>query len=331
MRPKLLAETIAAMHHINKTLYTVGPPGIGKTEIPRQVATKMGIGFVHIHAPMKCPEDMGFPVVSDDKMSVRFVVPEDMPVVGNDKYPEFGILLIDELGQSDASMQKVYGNIIQARELHGHKLKPGWSIVGTGNRMKDRAGVNRILSHLKDRMTEVELEVSLDDSTNHMLENGVNPIIIGYLRFQPDALHDFDPNRDQNATPRGWCTVSEFLGNVPDAALFELISGTVSEGRAATFKSFYDMYMKLPVPETVIMQADTYPVPTETSVKYALTGALAHRASPDNFDQILTFAKRMPAEFQTMLIIDAIKRCPAVQQTKGFLQWAANEGARIIL
>lgn len=331
MKPKLLAETIRAFHHINEALYIVGPPGIGKTEIPRQVANDMGIGFLQIHGPMKCPEDMGFPVVADDKQTVRFVVPADMPIEGNNLWPDHGILLIDELGQADNSMQKVYGNIIQARELHGHKLKAGWSIVSTGNRTKDRAGAVRILSHLADRQTEVELEVSLDDWTSHALSRGVNPIVVSFIRFKPDSLHDFDPNRDQNATGRGWFKVSKFLGNVPEHAMFEVIRGTVGEGQAAMFQSFYDMYLKLPVPETVIMQADTYPVPEETSVRFALTGALSHRASVDNFDQIMVFANRMPTEFSVMLVIDAVKRCPEVQRTKGFLSWAANEGARVIL
>lgn len=331
MRPKLLAETIFSFFNLKEAIYIKGPPGIGKTEIPRQVAEAHGLGFMHIHCPMKQPEDMGFPVVSADKSSVTFVIPSEMPVVGNTSLPDEGILLLDELGQADNSMQKVYGNIIQARELHGYKLKPGWSIVATGNRSQDRAGANRILSHLNDRMVQFELEPSLDDTTNYMMASGVDPIVIAYLRFQPDALHDFDPNRDTNATPRGWSKVARILGNVSDAILYESIAGTVGEGRAATFKSFYDMYLKLPVPEMVIMQADTYPVPAEASIKYALCGALAHRATQANFDQIITFARRLPGDFQVMLVIDSVKRCPAVQQTKGFLSWAANEGAKVIL
>jgi MoxR-like ATPase len=37
MRPKLLAETILSFFNLKEAIYIKGPPGIGKTEIPRQV------------------------------------------------------------------------------------------------------------------------------------------------------------------------------------------------------------------------------------------------------------------------------------------------------
>jgi MoxR-like ATPase len=79
--------------------------------------------------------------------------------------PEHGIFLIDELAQADTAAQKILRNLIQEREIHGKKLKEGWSIVTTGNRTVDRAGANRLLSHLSNVLTRVELEVSLDDWT----------------------------------------------------------------------------------------------------------------------------------------------------------------------
>jgi len=340
MRPKLLSTAIETYHDLNENVLVLGPPGCGKTEITGQTAERLGIGFMHIHCPMKQPEDMGFPVVTrtksliegeEEHVSVRFVIPSEMPVVGNPNFPEFGILLLDEIGGCDNSQQKVFSNIVQARELHGHKLKPGWSIVGTANRAKDRAGSNRLLTILADRFIQIELEPSLDDTCNYLLSVGADPVVPAFLRFKPDSMYDFDPNRDRNSTCRGWAKVARILYKVPHVLLYESILGIVGDGRAPMFMSFFEMYLKLPVPEMVILQAETYPIPPEVSVKWALCGALAQRATKDNFDQIITYARRLPKEFQTILIIDSVAKNPAVQQTKGFISWAANEGASIIL
>src|SRR5690606_30792524 len=145
-------------------------PGLGKTQIVAQAANELGIGFMTIHAPLLQPEDYGMPVIHGAKKDqLKFVVSSDkFPLEGSD-CAEQGIFLIDELSQADNSAQKILANLIQEREIHGQKLKDGWTIVATGNRQADRAGANRILGHLSNRMTRVELEASLDDWTQWAL------------------------------------------------------------------------------------------------------------------------------------------------------------------
>jgi hypothetical protein len=79
------------------------------------------------------------------------------------------------------------------------------------------------------------------------------------------------------------------------------------------------------------MKPDKHEVPEEASVRYALAGALAHRATVDNFDAVMTFAKRMPPEFGVLVVLDAIRKTPEIQNTKAFMGWAAKEGAKVLL
>ena len=79
-------------------------------------------------------------------------------------------------------MQKVLANICQARNLHGKALKKGWMVVSTGNRQSDRAGANRVLSHLRNRETVYELETHLDDWTSWAIDHGVKPVVISFIR-----------------------------------------------------------------------------------------------------------------------------------------------------
>jgi len=67
------------------------------------------------------------------------------------------------------------------------------------------------------------------------------------------------------------------------------------------------------------MNPDKHEVPTEPSVCYALCGALAARSSADNFDNVLTFVRRMSPEFTVLTVLDATRRDPNIQDTKAFL------------
>lgn len=332
MRPTTLQDTLKSLINVRRPVHIEGSPGLGKTQIVQQTAREMGIGFKQIHAPLMQPEDYGMPVVSADRTNVAFVVPtEKFPIEGSD-CPDVGVLLVDELPQADNAGQKILANLIQEREIHGKRLKDGWSIVSTGNRTQDRAGANRILSHLRARTTTIEYEAHLDDWCSWALAHGVKPEIVSFIRFKPDLLSKFDPQQDICPTPRAWVEgVSPVVGAVSADAEFECIKGAVGEGAAAEFVGFLQLFRKLPNPDAVLMTPDTYEVPKETNVLYALSGAIAHRATENSFDRVMTFAKRMPPEFMTLVVRDAIKRDKALQNTKAFIDWAITDGARILL
>ncbi len=332
MRPTMLAETLKTVIALNRPILIEGSPGLGKTAIPKQVAQELGLEVLLFHAPTMQPEDVAIPAANADKTALTFLVNDRFPTEGNDRYAEKGLILVDELPQAELSVQKSMAHLIQERDIHGCKLKPGWSIIATGNRASDRAGANRILSHLRNRMTTLEFEPSLDDWCGWALDNEIRQEIISFVRFKPGMLNDFDPQRDINPTPRAWAEgVSPIIGNVNEGAEFEMFKGAVGEGAAAEFTGFLAICRKLPNPDTIIMQPDKVEVPKEANVRYALAGALAHRASVDNFEAILTYVKRMPKEFGVLTVLDAIRKTPEVQNTKAFTQWAVTDGAKVLI
>jgi hypothetical protein len=234
-------------------------------------------------------------------------------------------LLFDDRNQAPAELQKVLANICQARNLHGSYLPDGWQVVSTGNRQSDRAGANRILSHLRNRETVLELETHLDDSTKWMIANGVKPEVTSFLRFRPNLLHDFDPQRDQNPTPRSWVEgVSDVLGTVPAGAEFECFKGAVGEGAAAEFTGFIRIWRKLPNPDAILMNPTTADVPRDPATLYALAGAISQRATESNFERVCTYAERMPPEFSVLTISYAARKNPDLANTQAFTKWSIN-------
>ena len=333
MRPSLLAETIKAHHAIKRAMLIEGAPGIGKSAVPKQVAAELGIGFGLINVPLKLQDDYGMPVINQDRTEIRFVVPEEcIPFEGSDRWEDEGIFVVDELSGAGNNEQKVWSGIIQDRVLHGRPIKPGWTFVATGNRTKDRAGANRILSMLANRMNRYTFEPNLDDWCRWALANDVDPMVVSFLRFKPGLLAAFDPNQDSNPTPRAWSEgVSPFIGKLPKEAQFETFMGAVGEGAAAEFTAFLATCLKMPNPDAILLTPDTAEVPTEPSILYAVSGAIAQRASKASFDRIMTYAKRLPPEFMVLAVRDSMVKDKSVVQTKSFTEWACKEGANVMM
>lgn len=333
---------------IRRSLLIESSPGLGKTQLAAQAAKELNVAFRAIHAPLMQPEDYGFPVISAARDNVNFIVSrEKFPIVGSD-CPEAGILLIDELGQCDNAGQKVLANLIQEREIHGQKIKDGWMIVATGNRTTDRAGSNRILSHLRNRVCTIPLECSLDDWTQWALNNGVQVEVISFIRFRPEQLNAFDPQNEVNATPRAWAEgVSKSLGVTAPEMEMEIYSGDVGEKAGAEFLGFLKIFRKLPSPDQIMLNPAKAPLPElgkdkdAGQVLYALCGALSHRASADNFGRIMLYIGRMTGEFQSLFVKLTItcktgkadkcecKGC-SIARSPDFINWASGDGAKIL-
>jgi len=320
MRATLLKETIKSLFPIQRTICIEGSPGGGKTTIVQQVAEELGVPCIERHMPTMLVEDFGILFPSgEDKLNYK--LPDWFPVKG--KAPERGILLFDDRNQASSDLQKVLANICQARTLHGTPMPDGWQVISTGNRQSDRAGANRVLGHLRNRETVYDLDTHLDDWTAWALQNNVKPELISFIRFRPNLLHDYDPQRDQNATPRSWVEgVSDVLGTVPAEAEYESFKGAVGEGCAAEFVGFIKIFRKLPNPDNILLNPTTAAVPTDPATLYALSGAIAERATENNFERVCTYAERMPPEFSVLTVSYAARKKPELANTQAFTKWS---------
>ena len=308
MRATLWKETLKELFKAKRPVCIEGMPGGGKTTIVQEVASELSVGYIEKHTPTMLVEDFGVPDMATGDKSFGYKLPDWFPFEGSDT-PDEGVICFDDRNQGGNDIQKVQANILQAGTLHGVRMKKGWHCVSTGNRQQDRAGANRVLSHLRNRETVIELETHLDDWTSWAIEHDVKPEVISYIRFRADALHDFDPQRDVNATPRSWVEgVSDVIGVVPADAEYECFKGAVGEGHAAGFVGFLKIHRKLPNPDNILMNPTGSNVPDDPATLYALCGTLAHKATLANFDRVITYVARMPKEFSVLCISYATRK-----------------------
>jgi hypothetical protein len=320
MRATLLKQTLKSLFPIRRTVCIEGAPGGGKTTIVHEVANELEIPIVEKHLPTMLVEDFGI-LFKNDAGGLRYELPDWFPVKG--KAPDRGILLFDDRNQAGNDLQKVLANICQARTLHGTPMPDGWQVISTGNRQSDRAGANRVLGHLRNRETVLELETHLDDSTAWMIDHGVKSEVTSFLRFRTNLLHDYDPQRDNNPTPRSWVEgVSDVLGTVPPEAEFECFKGAIGEGAAAEFVGYMRVWRKLPNIDALLLNPTSGDVPTDPATLYAISGSIADRATENNFDRVCTYAGRMPKEFSVLTVSYACRKNPDLANTQAFVKWS---------
>lgn len=233
-------------------------------------------------------------------------------------------LLLEEFTDASVPVQNASCQLVYDRRMGPTQLTDDLYIVATGNRTEDKSGANRMTSKLANRVRFYDFVESIDDWSNWALDAGIDPVLIQFLRFRPNLLSDFDPNRRCNPTPRSWERVSLIPIELPGNLYFENVAGEVGEGAAATYAGFRKIYETLPDITGILLNPKAAPVPTEPQTLYALTGALASRASKDNFDRVVAYVGRLPAEFSVMCINDAIKLKPEVRTTAAFRDWATT-------
>jgi hypothetical protein len=177
---------------------------------------------------------------------------------------------------------------------------------------------------------------------NERIDHGDLPAIdirvVAFLRFRPDLLSDFDPKRHMGSgiakafpSPRTWAFVSRLLSmDFAPNIQHELFSGTVGEGAAIEFTAFLAIMDQLPSIDLILMRPDDTPVPSDPSALYAVSCALAKKATDQTINNIVKYIGRMPAEFAVLTMRDALQVNPTLTDTRGYIEWStANQNVLV--
>lgn len=335
MRYSALHQSIMAnFKRTNRIVpYVTGKPGGGKSALGRQIAKDLGVRpehYTEFNASLRDPVDvMGVPDTRGEytqwKPPIEFY---RLREVKGDDAPRF--LNLEEFSDATVPMQNALCRVIEDRYAGELQLHHNLYLFGSGNRTEDKSGAQRMTTKLMMRVQELEFDTNLDDWCEWALDAGIQVPIIQYLRFKPNQLHDFQADRRQNPCPRQWEKASLVDTGLPADLYMSNLAGLVGEGAAAEYTGFLRIYMGLPDIDSILHHPDKAEVPKDPAVLYALTGALAHKCSEDNFDRVAKYSGRMPVDFQVMLISDAAKLCPKVKQTKAFVDWAVKNSSVLV-
>lgn len=333
MRPSQIAAALSYLIDANQPVMLHGSPGVGKSDVVRQIAKQRGIELIDLRLSQLDPVDLrGVPSVDTKKHITSWNTPSFLPTDGK------GILFLDEINSAAQATQAAAYQLVLDRKLGDYVMPPGWAIIAAGNRSTDRAIVNQMSTALKNRFTHLNYEVNNDDWCDWALRNNIAVEVLGFIRFRPMLLNEFEQRNESKeekervqrlkdaqafATPRSWEFLSKVVQQKPSSDVeYELYTGIVGEGAAAEFMGYLKYYRDLPNLDALLMNPGTAKVPEEPATLYALATGLATKATQDNMERVVKYALRLPAEFQVLLMKDAIARDNDLTQTKSFNAWA---------
>ena len=306
-----LKQEIRDNMRVNLNTMIWGGPGIGKSEIPQQVADELGVKLLDFRANLFDPVDVrGIPYTRDDlsvasgAMKITSWAPPDI-FPSEETHGPRGLFMIDELPTAPPATQNAFLQLLLTRQVGNYKMPDGWSCLAAGNRLTDGASVYQMPSPVRNRLMHYELEPSLDAWCEWALKNEVNTTLVSFMRYRPNLLYSFKADEYAFPTPRSWSFVDKRLRltkNMDDSRLFFGIAGAVGTGPAGEFLAFAKIADKLPDIDNLIANPSSYMPSEDPAVLYALTGAVASRAEPSKLENIMKLGKKIPTEFQVVLV-----------------------------
>ena len=345
MRPALLQavldrEFIGARegHHTPVMLW--GPPGVGKSQIIAQVASRHAVPMIDIRLSQMEPSDLrGIPFRVDSR--VEWAVPAMLPDVK--RHGPEGVLFLDEITSAPPSVSAAAYQLILDRRLGAYEVPDGWAIFAAGNRQGDRGVTYTMPAPLANRFSHFEIEANLDDWVSWAYENGIDERLIGFLRFRPERLFDFDPAHNPVAfpSPRSWEFAHRALQKFGDSPelLLPTLQACVGPAAGLELNAFVENLERMPDLDA-ILRGEQVDVPREVDLQYAVASALVARAARakgssnarEIHGHILDYASRFPLREMGVMLVSDMHRAIGQQlfAVPQFSSWA-NAVADVML
>ena len=302
-----------------RPIFLWGPPGIGKSDIVRQISDSFSNShLIDIRLSLWEPTDIkGIPYFDSNSGTMVWGAPSELPSEEFAAQFDHITLFLDEMNSAAPSVQAAAYQLILNRRVGQYKLPDNVMIVAAGNREADKGVTYRMPAPLANRFIHLELAVNFDDWFQWSINNNIHKDVVGFLTFSKKDLYDFDPKSPSRsfATPRSWSFVSELLEDELDEnTTTDLVSGAVGEGLAVKFMAHRKVASSMPNPTEILAGKVKEMKTKEISAMYSLTVSLCYElkeasdANDKKFDdKVNNFLRFSMDNFDTELVVMGIK------------------------
>ncbi len=182
-----------------------GQPGVGKSQIIRQVGKATNRPVIDIRLLLKDPTEIGgLPYFDPETNSMKYARPTDLP--DPDGIFKNAVILMDELSSAPMSVQAAALGLVLERRINDYDLPPGVMMVAAGNRAGDGTVHSSMPMPLRNRFHHVNLVVSTEDWLEWAMIDGLATEVQSFIKAHPQHLNVFDAKALRStyafATPR---------------------------------------------------------------------------------------------------------------------------------
>ena len=313
--PKSAKRSIRKSIQTRRPVFLWGPPGIGKSDIVKQIGEDAGREVIDVRLALWEPTDIkGIPYYNSDQGKMVWAPPSELPT----NEDSTAIIFLDELNSAPPAVQAAAYQLILNRRVGTYELPKGVDVVAAGNREGDRGVTYRMPAPLANRFIHLEMKIDFDDFQEWAVNNSVHPEGLGSVGFAKQDLYDFDPKSPSKAfaTPRSWVFVSDLLkdDDCDIDTLHNLIAGAVGDGLAVKFMAHRKIAGRLPKAEDILKGKVKDLSIKEVSAMYSLTVSLcyelkdqAEKKAKDFDAQADCFFRYMMDNFPTELVVMGAK------------------------
>lgn len=281
-------------------------PGTGKSSIVRQIASEFNLKLIDHRLSTSDPTDLlGLPHFEEGQAvfsPFRDVFPlEDSPLPqGKDGF----LLFLDEFNSAPRSVQAAAYKLILDRQVGQHTLHKRCVIVCAGNKLDDNAITVNLSTAMQSRLVHIIMETDYNSwLQNVAIPESYDERIVAFLSMYPNFLMDFEPEKTELtfACPRTWEFVNKLIKKEPELEATEwlpLLSGTIASGVAMNFLNFCKFRNDMISIQDVLKNPEKALVPELNEAKWATLFHILSNVTEDNFNDIVDYVERYPADFR---------------------------------
>lgn len=334
-----------ARRYVDKgiTVQLYSPPGVGKSQVVEALVEQwskddgfewgFGVAMLATYTPSDL---LGYLVPADsevtnhkgEKEHVRvseFTMPPWMRSV--DKKPlnayRRGVLFLDEYDKADPDVKRASAELLLNGGVGDHQLHGGIGIITAANRKDDRSGSTKEFDFVINRRAEIHIQPDVAAWENWAYRNNVPALFVGFAKRNPGIVFEGKIPEKQGpfCTPRSFVRLSELLSGMEgadgyltvgaeadEAMMLEMASGMIGDAAANAFVTWVKMRTEVPDFEDIIKDPEGAMIPAKPDAKAMVCYDMAFRMTAENCAAVVTYARRLPAEFQVTFGACAIKR-----------------------